>query len=303
MDALSPNATYFVRAYIETAAGITYGNEISFTTVAGDLTAPEGAVPGLFSVREGRQVWISQGNLQYKASTDTWRFAPQPFDVIGKDNMQLSPTYSGWIDLFGWGTSGYDHGAENYQPWSGNEDTQSNRLHWAYGKQDLGLYQEDGRADWGYNRIRNGGGEEHLWRTLTLSEWVYLLFNRNTASGVRFVKGRVAGVNGLILIPDSWRDEVWPLNAVNQTESPNDANVISASDWMQYLAHAGAAFLPEAGVRTVSGIFPQLGGYYTSEAAAEGAWHLTMDNQALFFEAAGHRGDGLSVRLVRDASL
>jgi len=60
--------------------------------------------------RQGRW-FLLKGNLQYQATTKTWRFADQQYHVIGMDNEKISETYSGWIDLFGWGTSGYDHGA------------------------------------------------------------------------------------------------------------------------------------------------------------------------------------------------
>ncbi|MBR1487674.1 MAG: serine/threonine protein kinase [Bacteroidales bacterium] len=300
MTGLAPDATYFVRAYVETGAGTTYGTEVSFTTAPGPLPVPEGAVSGLFTVGEGRQVYFSRGNLQYRASTDTWRFAEHQQDFVGAGNMKIAPDYDGWIDLFGWGTSGYEHGALNWQPWSPNLDTRSDVRYHAYGRPDAHLSDGDGRADWGYNRIVNGGDKEHLWRTPRLSEWLCLLFVRNTASGVRFAKAQVGGVNGLILLPDSWRNAVYPLNATNQCEADFDANPIPLSDWTQRLEPAGAVFLPEAGARTVDGIFAQLGIYYSADAASTDAWHFLMDEAILYFDARGHRGDGLSVRVVQD---
>ncbi|MBO4250986.1 MAG: hypothetical protein J5884_07000 [Paludibacteraceae bacterium] len=77
-----------------------------------------------FTINEdGDQVVFSQGNLQYHALSQTWRFAENQFDFIGEENKNISSTYNGWIDLFGWGTSGYnnitnDPFAINYQPWS-----------------------------------------------------------------------------------------------------------------------------------------------------------------------------------------
>lgn len=301
LNGLAPGSTYFVRGFVETGAGTTYGNEVSFTTSGGTLPIPEGAANGLFSVGEGRQVYFSKGNLQYHASTGKWRFAEHQFDMVGMDNAKISPDYDGWIDLFGWGTSGYDHGAVDYQPWSGNPDTRSDVLHYAYGKAESHLYEQDGKADWGYNRISNGGDKEHLWRTPRVSEWVYLLFNRGTVSGVRFAKAQVAGVNGLVLLPDNWRVADYPLNSANRPDADFDSNPISLSDWTLRLEPAGAVFLPEAGARTVDGIFSQIGGYYTSEAAATDAWHLIM-GVGLALDARGHRGDGLSVRLVRDVT-
>ena len=302
LGGLMPGSTYFARAFVETGAGITYGEEIAFTTADSTLTTPEGAAPGLYSVGEGRQVFFSQGNLQYRASTDTWRFAEPPFDFAGKNNLKRSPSYDGWIDLFAWATSGYDHGAVNCQPWSRIEDVRSDSLSYAYGKPDSPLYAEDGRADWGYNRIVNGGDAEGLWRTPRVSEWVHLLFVRNTASGVRFAKASVAGVNGLILLPDHWKTVVYPLNSVNREDAGYSVNTISLSDWNRHLAPAGAAFLPDAGALSLDGILTVMGGYYASDAATTDAWHFLISDDFLVFDTRGHRGDGLSVRLVRDAA-
>ena len=300
MQELFPNTTYYVRGYIENDAGTTYGNEVSFTTDDGSWDFPEGAVRGLFSTGAGTQVYFSSGNLQYRASTGTWRFAGQQYDFVGKGNQEMSSTWDGWIDLFGWGTSGYDHGAANWQPWSGNDNTQSDALHYVYGNADCDLYSGDGRADWGYNRIEGGGAEEGLWRTPSLSEWLYLFYSRSTASGVRFAKAQVAGVNGLLLLPDNWQVSVFPLNAANDGSVGFETNVISLPDWTKRLEPAGVVFLPEAGARTISGIFGHIGCYYTSTAATSDAYHFCVNEYTLLFDSSGHRGDGLSVRLVQD---
>ena len=302
IEGLAPSTTYFARGCIVTGAGTAYGNEISFTTDHGRLDTPEGAAGGLFSVSKDRQVFISKGNLQYQASTHTWRFAPRQYDYTGRDNGKISPSWNGWVDLFGWGTSGYDHGAVNFQPWSGNKDTQSDALHHAYGKPESNLSDGDGKADWGYNRIANGGNAEGLWRTMRVSEWVYLLFNRLTASGIRFAKASVGGVYGLIIVPDNWNISIYPLNSANQPDISHDSNHITITEWADLLEPAGAVFLPEAGVRTIDGIFTHLGAYYTADAASTDAWHLLLDENGLYFDSRGHRGDGLSVRLVMDSA-
>ena len=301
MNGLAPGTTYFMRSYVETSAGTTYGSEESFTTADSTLVVPEGALPALFTVAPGRQVFFSRGNLQYRASTETWRLAEHQTDCIGKANLNRSATYDGWIDLFGWGTSGYDHGAVNYEPWSFSSDTRSNALHNAYGKPQSHLYESGGKADWGYNRIENGGGQEHLWRTPRVQEMVYLLYNRNTASGVNFAKARVSGVNGLILLPDNWRISVYPLNAAGRPEAKYNANLISEADWTGILEPAGAVFLPEAGAVTVSGYISRLGAYYSADASSTDAWHFLIAQDNLLFDIQGHRSDGLSVRLVQDA--
>ena len=301
MSGLKPNTTYFVRAYLSGSVGIIYSREVAFSTLPSDKVGmlPEGALPKLFSVSEGKQVLFSKGNLQYQATTKTWRFAEHQYDVIGKDNEKISETYAGWIDLFGWATSGYDHGAVNYQPWSGNKDTKSNALHWAYGDASYNLYDETGQADWGYNAISNGGNQEGLWRTPRKEEWLYLLFVRNTASGVRFVKAVVNGVNGLVVLPDQWQANTYQLNSVNMAEMNYTNNVISLADWQQVLEPAGAVFLPVGGARTIEGIF-EVGACQTSSVGCEDSFELLFGADDINLRATGHRGDGLSVRLVRD---
>ena len=302
MSGLLPNTTYFVRAYLTNAAGTTYGSELAFTTLPAEHheSVPEGALTGLFSIAEGRQVYFSKGNLQYQASTGTWRFAEHQYDFVGKDNEKVSPTYSGWIDLFGWGTSGYDHGAVCFQPWSDHKDAQSDPLHYAYGRPDANLYDQTGQADWGYNAISNGGNKENQWRTPRRDDWVYLLFVRNTASGVRFVKASVNGVKGLLLLPDNWKASTWQFNSANNADLNFRNNIISLSDWQQVLEPAGAVFLPLAGVRTIDGVFMTSVGYFTSDTGVGDAYGIGFSENRVGILAAGHRGDGLSVRLVRD---
>ena len=299
MEGLEPGAAYYVRAYLATPAGTVYGNEVAFATLEGDETVPEGALRGRFSVAPDRQVWFSQGNLQYRASTDTWRFAECQWDFVGSDNDMASADYDGWIDLFGWGTSGRDHGAVNYQPWSEIKDTKSTNLYYAYGNPEANLYDGMGEADWGYNAISNGGDREGLWRTLTIEEWVYLICSRKTASGVRYVMATVDGVNGVVLLPDRWNSADYAFNAVN-TKIDVSSNVISGDDWKKVLEPAGAVFLPIAGARIIDGVRLVAGGYYTSSAATADAWHIGISSGGFEFAAIGHRGDGLSVRLVQD---
>ena len=299
MEGLEPGTTYFVRAYLATPAGTVYGNEVAFTTLEGDETVPEGALRGRFSVAPDQQVWFSKGNLQYRASTDTWRFAERQWGYVGLDNDKASADYDGWIDLFGWGTSGRDHGAVNYQPWCEIKDTKSNNLYNAYGNPEANLYDGTGEADWGYNAISNGGNREGLWHTLTIEEWVYLICSRKTASGIRYVMATVDGVMGVVLLPDRWDSADYAFSAVN-TKIDASSNVISGNDWKKVLEPAGAVFLPIAGMRLIDRVRLVAGGYYTSSAATADAWHFGVTSGGFEFMATGHRGDGLSVRLVRE---
>ena len=69
----------------------------NFTYNGGGGNVPEGAINSLFTINaDGDQVYFSQGNLQYQASTNTWRFATNQYDYIGSDNSNISQTYSGF---------------------------------------------------------------------------------------------------------------------------------------------------------------------------------------------------------------
>lgn len=245
---LNNNSTYYVRAYVvEKGTGDTIKSTIlkSFTTLASSQV-PTGELNGAFSVSPTLQVQFSSGNLQYQASTNTWRFAENQWDYVGESNTNISPTYNGWIDLFCWGTSGYDHGAVCYQPWSTSETPSD---YYAYGLGGNNLFDQNGQADWGYNAIINGGNKENSgWRTLTHEEWAYLFEDRNTATGIRYSKAQVNGINGVILLPDDWNATYYSLNNTNQAEVDFISNTINISQWTALEEH-GAVFLPVTGSR------------------------------------------------------
>lgn len=259
----------------------------------------QGALNGVFSVSENTQVCFSQGNLQYQASTNTWRFADNQYDHIGSGNANVSPYYDGWIDLFGWGTSGYDHGAVSYQPWS---TSGYNSDYYAYGVSSYNLDDQTGLADWGKNAISNGGNATNLWRTLSMEEWDYLLNTRSTTSGIRFVRANVNGVNGVILLPDSWSSSVYALNYPNGTYSSYSNNTIPLSDWTGILEVAGAVFLPETSIRMGGGnyMIHSRGDYWSStHMDLYGAYALYFYNGDLTLSLGHNRYDGKAVRLIQ----
>ena len=291
MTALDPETEYYVRAYAVSVKGINYGEELSFTTESG---IPMGAINGLFSVSENNQVYFSKGNLQYQASTDTWRFAENQWDYVGEDNNNASATYEGWIDLFAWGTSGYDHGAVCYQPWT----TGGQYDHAAYAHNEYDLCDGNGQADWGYNAISNSGNQERLWRTCKSSEWQYLMQNRQTPSGIRFAKAVVNGRNGLIILPDDWDPSVYVLNNTNEGNVSYEANTISAEDWNSLLENNGAVFLPATDMEGNTH-----GAYWTASATGT-PWmkrRIDFSNNYLSLGGSYYPDERYSVRLVRSA--
>ena len=305
---LAPNTLYYARAYATNSEGTAYGVEVEFFTGnGGGNEAPEGAINGLFSVSEGKQVYFSRGNLQYQASTNIWKFAEHQWDYVGEDNINISSTYDGWIDLFGWGTSGYNHGAYCYHPWERDDEREN---YFAYGNKFKNLYDMTGQADWGYNSIINGGNQENQWFTLSQLEWDYVLNTRQTESGIRYAKGTVNGVKGLILLPDNLIVSYYPLSDVNPTSynSSFDCNNISIFDWISILEEHGAVFLPASGYRrqTLSSVDCQILGigsncYYWTASCGDGefgdsAYELSS---ILCSISKSPRDNGLSVRLVQ----
>lgn len=317
VDSLQDNTIYHVRAYAINEAGTAYGLDREFTTLK---DVPDGAIDGLFTINEdGDQVYFSRGNLQYQASTNSWRFAENQWDFVGSSetvwggpngnmpnnsNHLISSSYSGWIDLFGWGTSGYNHGAISYQPWS---IVQDDSQYYAYGSVDKNLNDETMQADWGYNPISNGGNSEHQWRTMTEEEWCFVIFSRSTPSSARFVKARVNETNGVILLPDEWRLSVYPLNKINDDASNYMSNVISLSDWSE-LESNGAVFLPASGMRieTSCGLMGSHGTYHTATISN---LYDTNSMAVCFLDSmfyisgniGGNRCHGAAVRLVQDS--
>lgn len=98
--------------------------EVIVTPAPNPANTPEGAIAGVFRIADSRFIWFSQGNLQYSAAQGThkvlgdsvvqgtWRFAEHQSDYVGDGNASLSAHNAEWIDLFGWGTSGWNSAAD-----------------------------------------------------------------------------------------------------------------------------------------------------------------------------------------------
>ena len=240
----------------------------------------EGSLSGMFSVGGGETVRFSQGNLQYQASTDTWRFAEQQYDCIGQTNSNISLFYQGWVDLFGWGTSGYN----DVKPWLIDYDMDA-------------LSITGTKYDWGLNNaISNGGNKAGLWHLLTIDEWEYIVNRRN---GSRFAKATVNNVRGLLLLPDGWSTATYALNAINDVQGGYESNYISATDWSDILEANGVVFLPCAGIREGTTVNYVNGfGRYWSSTYIEKARSLFIHQSDIRPEGADYHW-GLAVRLVQ----
>ena len=258
----------------------------SIIFVGQDDSTDEPVVPGTgsfvakpFSVSSTKTVTFSSGNLQYHAANNEWRFAPNQTDYIGEANANISSTYNGWIDLFGWGT--------------GNNPTNKST--------DYEDYQTF--VDWGVNKI--GNNAPNTWRTLTYEEWYYLRRERPNYDKLIGV-AEVNGVNGLILLPDAWVcpngvtfkagfDDNWC------TECYGNYQTISAADWSK-LEASGAVFFPAAGFRGGSFVYDvqNYGGCWSAtEYDSSCAYYLCFYSDEAYMYYFD-RYNGLSVRLVQD---
>ncbi len=246
-----------------------------------------GELNGLFSVSATKQVQFSQGNLQYTKSTGVWSFMEHQYSTVETTGSYCTSDYGNRdvVSLFGWATSGYDHGAASYQPYSTNPN---NENYYAYGGASYNLYDQTGQADWGYNAISNGGNTEKSgWRTLTTAEWQYLFANHTKGWST------VNGVNGYVIRPDGVSTAI--------------AASYTASDWATEEA-AGAVFLPAAGYRnSSSGTYVydkgSTGRYWSSSCqGSSNAYNLYFTSSSLGTDYSMNRNYGESVRLVKDAN-
>ena len=252
---------------------------------------------GRFSVAADKQVAFSPGNLQYKASINWLAFADNQYDMVGKGNKYISSTYDGWIDLFGWGTSGYNNKRPYMKLMSGSN--------YGDGTNDL----TGTNYDWGvYATIINGGGK--AWKTLTADEWTYLLQMRDGAAD-KLGDATVAGTKGLVLLPDVWQQP----EGVSFTAAAEDwpINTYTAEQWAKMEA-AGAVFLPASGYRVngvngtaIRGLGDFSMGYYWT-ASASGTDKASCLNFREMQEGeiparrvtTDYRSYGFAVRLVRE---
>lgn len=247
---------------------------------------------GAFSISANQQVVFSRGNVQYADHSSvtrparTWRFAKHQYDYVGgklglssnaprqgnvvltedvnneymSDNRQIGgDSYSGWIDLFGWGT--------------GDRPTLTSALNTNYTGNVYNVLNPSDPYYWGNYPYYHDFGENNLvnsgkpnnttwWETLSGDEWKYLVDSRDDHdSRVGYGRIKVSDdeyVNGLVLLPDNWSASYSTSTYLFMGTSWGDHNFTSNSfesvaAWMEMEAY-GAVFLPAAGYRQESSV-------------------------------------------------
>lgn len=275
-------------------------------TQASAQTAPANAINGKFSVAADKQVYFSQGNLQYTQSTATWAFAEHQYDMIGTDNVTggtvshdatdgdevFGEALADKIDLFGWSGS-------------------TAAVQWGVGISSNSAADYSGDfVDWGSNTI--GTDAPDTWRTLTRDEWKYVLSNRadaDTKKGVARINLSSDGTvyaNGLILLPDTWTAPAGitfksGVASERSVQAYADYQTFTLSEWQQ-LESAGAVFLPAAGMRSTTQVL-----YVHRDVFL---WTATYDDATYVYQVdtdsesigtyLSERYYGRTVRLVQD---
>ena len=289
----------------------------------------EGFIGGEFSVSATEVVRFSKGGLMWSrtnggstatthkvkdggTAAGTWKFAEHQWDFVGGAHsnttygtigsssndegfrkLNNNESYTGWIDLFGWGNSGCNN----------------NSLPYNMGVSDATVSLNGTNYDWGYyNAISNGGDTPDIWRTPTMAEWRYLFRDRTNAlqkiGYATITVSATSSVYGLVILPDNFTfpttalGNSWTYFTANgswvdvqgndeqgliNTTSQYTDNTYSTSEWLQ-MENAGAIFLPANGFRSMSGYAfnnPN-NGYYLSETQKTGLTYSCACYYSLF---------------------
>ena len=269
-----------------------------------------------FSVASDRKVVFSPGNLQWSATNGgttatthrtaegtaagTWRFAEHQWNKVGfgtsdntgnvynnnnvkSNNASIDEHYDGWIDLFGFGTSGYN----SKNPWrhdntSSSYGNGSNNLDGT--NYDFGVYNDI------YNPKTHRIDAYGTWRLLTMSEWTYVFGSRTNAANKRGT-ATVEGVTGYVLLPDNWT------LPTGLTFRANNSNNYTLAQWA-LMEENGAVFLPKCGNRNGTSYNGNLR-YATSSKSGDNNAQYGYEYRYSQFSSEDPRHLGASVRLVK----
>ncbi|MBR0300601.1 MAG: hypothetical protein IJQ93_09830 [Bacteroidales bacterium] len=250
-----------------------------------------------FSISSTQKVTFAPGNLQatYDASAETWTwdFAANQYDYIGnapgnttiitevKESTEpfAKLSASGTVDIFGWSTANTYFGIAS----STSHET----------------YTTEAFADWGNLVI--GSQTAGYWRTMTNSEWDYLLNTRSCSTigeteNARYLKANtVSGVvQGLIMFPDNFTWNETTMGTIPTSCNSPQAYItqqFTSAQWAS-LEAAGAIFLPASGYKYQYGLgnIGEKGNYWSSSKRD--------DNRAfyMFFHYNGRNNSTLSAQ-------
>lgn len=214
-------------------------------------------------------VLFSAGNLQgqrYRSSGrqyNKWQFAPSQMAALTDENAGIG--LGVWVDLFGYGTSGYDSKHPNLSSTTASDYVSGNIAGTNY--------------DWGINNYADPGiiygattVTDIQWSTLTKAEWEYLI-GRDNKAGLATITIDGMSHKGLVLLPDETETGLgWSMPegaSFNSGFSSYTLNNYNASQWST-LENAGAVFLPVTNYRKDGNVIDGTdeGWYWTTSGGA-----------------------------------
>ena len=267
-----------------------------------------------FSVSATKKVIFSPGNLQWSyvnsetthnvvggTAPGTWRFAENQWNYVGWsignrvnvngnyrncptrsgnvsangslcDNSLISSNYTGWIDMFGFGTSGYDNKFPYNNSTSGSDYASSNISGTNY---DWGVYNDIN------NPVNNRTESKGTWRTLSSTEWDYIVRRSSSKIGASTVNN----VDGMVIIPDNWE------STINSS--------YTSEQWVQ-MENNGAVFMPKCGWRRGTGQQDYYIGFRYE--CVESGKYIYYNKSGNNIQTSANDGNylGKPVRLVKD---
>ena len=277
-----------------------YGDGIS--VVVDEPADMEGALSAFFTVNEqGKRVRFSRANLLYDKTADAWMFLNNQYETkeghqegVGVDYAEKTT-----VTLFGWGTSGFNHGAVCSMPY---HTSTTKSQYYAYGDPTKNLYDGDGTADWGYNKIVNGGNAYKQWRVMSYEEWHYVLSNAMNEG--RFADATVTTSygtrSGFVLLPEEWTAPYQDCFTTGWDNEDYQTNQYTVNQWNQMEA-SGAVFFPNSGRRykktcigTQMYLFMWTSSYYNNGDARA----VFLMSGEVDLDRTDYRSCGSAVRLV-----
>ena len=170
----------------------------------------------------------------------------------------------------------------------------------------------------GANPISNGGNTANMWRTLTQSEWHYLLSYGGRPDTWRWALVQINSIGGMIIFPDGFPDGFdWPLDDSKKPAKLNQAATTawngqnySLDEWST-LEACGCVFLPATGYQssTSSSVSETSYGYYWSSSPKntsgnDKAYYTKFNATSATFPAGDNNywsiNNMLAIRLVKD---
>lgn len=315
-------------------AGLPYSSKTLVRAGGHKLTDVSLVVPpaSKFNVSSSASVAFAPGNLMAHirnitdpvAIADKWKFG-SPFEYVGvAANGGNSLFYSNsreavgkWVDLFIW------QGASCSVKGQGLVRLNTNNESYTGNTADESLYEgcwkthnyNEYPASGDYIHISNGGTYD--WRPIQYGEWEFILTDSSRGalvggtSNARFARVTIAGVNGLLIFPDS-STQIWNTatmgsvpSGINTTDYQSwGTNSYSASNGVAIIS-AGISFLPSAGQRYSNHLYAgSQGDYWTSSGNDNKTYaicgYIDEDDVEPGQTVRTRRRDSGTVRLVRD---